>query len=156
MTTGENGEELSVREGMYLNAGQSIVNIINTQQVWAEFDIPQNDAAQLKVNGLIRLKFDQENTINAKVNFIQPFFKGEERFTKVRVYLNNPSDKYKIGQLVIGETDQQRKALWIPSSAHIDLGDKEIVFVKEEGAFKPKLVAVPNEPLPVPNRMDTL
>jgi len=52
-TTGENADELSVREGMYLNAGQSIVNIINTQQVWAEFDITQTDATQLKVNNLI-------------------------------------------------------------------------------------------------------
>jgi len=54
--------------------------------------------------------------------------------------LNNPSGKFKIGQLVHGETDQQRKVLWIPSFAFIDLGDKEIVFVKEDGAFKPKLI----------------
>jgi len=45
-----------------------------------------------------------------------------------------------LGQLVTGETAQQRKALWIPSSAHIDLGDKEIAFVKDEGVFKPKLI----------------
>jgi len=136
----ENGDELSVREGMYLNAGQTIVSIINTQQVWAEFDVPQSNKAQLKLNDVVLLKFDQNNKINAKINFVQPFFKSEVPFTKVRVYLSNPQSKYKIGQLVTGEIDQQRKALWIPSSARIDLGNKEIVFVKEEGAFKPKQI----------------
>ncbi len=137
---GKENEELSVREGMYLNAGQSIVNIIGTQQVWAEFDIPQREASQLKVNDLIRLKKDQENTIEGKINFVQPFFKGEEKFTKVRVCLNNPNGKYKVGQLVSGEIDQRKAALWIPSSARIDLGSKEIVFVKEDGVFKPKVI----------------
>ena len=140
ITTGENESELSVREGMYLSSGQPIINIINTQQVWAEFDIPQKDAAQLKLNDLIRLKFDKENTVNAKINFVQPFFKGEERFTRVRVYLNNSQGRYKIGQLVIGVIDRQKEALWIPSSTRVDLGNKEIVFVKVGGAFKPKLI----------------
>lgn len=144
VTTEESGGELSVREGMYLNAGQSIVNLINTRQVWAEFDIPQSDEAQVKINDLIRLKFDLENVINTKIGFVQPFFKGEERFVKVRVYLNNKEGKFKIGQLLIGETDKQRKALWIPSSARVDLGEKEIVFVKAEGVFKPRLIVTVN------------
>ncbi len=140
VATAENEEELSVREGMYLNAGQSIVSIINTQQVWAEFDVPQNEASQLKVNSPIQLKLDQENTVNSKINFVQPLFKAEAPFTKLRVYLSNPQGKFKIGQLVTGETNQLRKTLWIPASARIDLGNKEIVFVKEEGAFKPRLI----------------
>jgi multidrug efflux pump subunit AcrA (membrane-fusion protein) len=146
VTIGENEEELPVREGMYLNAGQSIVNIINAQQVWAEFDVPQNDASQLKVNSAIELKFDQEDAISARVNFVQPFFKAEAPFAKVRVYLNNPQSKYKIGQLVTGETKQQRKALWIPASARIDLGNKEIVFVKDEGIFRPRLIVTVKTP----------
>lgn len=132
--------ELFIREGMYLSTGQTIVKVINTQEAWAEFDIAQSKMAGLKLNDPIRIAVDDKNEIEAKVNFVQPFFKVEEKFTKVRVYLANPNNKYKIGQLVEGSLDQVRESLWIPASARLDLGTKEIAFVKKEGAFKSKLI----------------
>lgn len=132
--------ELSIREGMYLSTGQTIVKVVNTQQVWAEFDIAQNKIAGLKLGDPILVAADSKNEIEAKVNFVQPFFKGEEKFTKVRVHLVNPDSKYKIGQLIEGSVDDVSESLWIPASARLDLGTKEIAFVKKDGAFKPKLI----------------
>jgi membrane fusion protein, copper/silver efflux system len=133
------GSELLTREGMYVSTGQVLFKIVNTEQVWAEFDVYQQDAAFINVNDLVQLTFD--NTIEkmeAKVNFIQPFFKSGERFMKVRVYLPNTTNKFRIGQLAKASfTKPSKDLIWIPITARLDLGTKEIAFVKRRGAFRP-------------------
>ena len=70
--------EIGIREGTYVSSGQTLFKVINTAQVWAEFDLYQKDAASIKVNEPIKISFDDTNNeiIAAKVNFIQPFFKA--------------------------------------------------------------------------------
>ena len=132
--------ELQTREGMYVSAGQAIFKVINTQQVWAEFDVYQWDAAFVKVNDPVQLTFD--NTSEARkavVNFVQPFFKSGESFVKVRVYLSNAGNKFRIGQLLTASFDKtSNDSIWIPLSAKLDLGAREIAFTKRRGVFRPK------------------
>jgi len=42
----------------------------------------------VKVNDLAQIKLEESaEELNAQVNFVQPFYKEGENFTKVRVYL---------------------------------------------------------------------
>jgi membrane fusion protein, copper/silver efflux system len=134
--------ELATREGMYVNAGQSIFRVVNTDQVWAEFDVYQRDAASIKANHPVRLTFDNATEeMEAKVNFIQPFFKSGESFVKVRCYLSNPGNKFSIGQLVtVSFSTPSGNSLWIPRSARLDLGAREIAFIKRRGVFRPRAI----------------
>ncbi len=138
----ETSNELSTREGMYVNAGQSIFRVVNTDQVWAEFDVYQRDAASVKVNDPLKLTFDNSTTaVETKVNLIQPFFKTGESFVKLRSYLSNPGNKFSIGQLVTASfSAASGNSLWIPRSARLDLGSSEIVFIKRRGVFRPKAI----------------
>jgi len=135
-----NQTEIQLREGMYLNAGQTAFRVINTDKVWAEFNIYQQDASNIKVNQPIEISFNDPgiDKIEAKVNFVQPFFEAGENFTKVRVYLSNPKGKYKVGQLATGTiVSESKNGKWIPSSAVLDLGTKTIAFVKKGNEFQP-------------------
>jgi len=134
------GGELLTREGMYVNAGQAIFKIVNTEQVWAEFDLYQQDASFIKENDRVLLTFNNViEEIAANVNFIQPFFKDTESFVKVRVNLMNVGNKFRIGQLVTAHFSMPSKnTLWIPASARLDLGTKKIVFTRRRGIFRPK------------------
>ncbi len=134
------GGELLIREGMYVSTGQIIFKIVNTDQVWAEFDVYQRDAAFISENDRVHLTFDSTTEeVLASVNFIQPFFKNGENFVKVRVYLSNAGNKFRIGQLVKAQFSiPSKNTLWIPVSARLDLGTKEIVFTKRRGVFRPK------------------
>lgn len=134
--------ELAIREGMYVSAGQGIFSVVNTERVWAEFDLPQKDGGRIKVNDLIKIGVDHSSeTIEAKVNFIQPFFKGGENFTKIRVYLPNRSNHFRIGQLVTASFSATTAlSMWIPLSAKLDLGTSQVVFVKRRGVFRPKAI----------------
>jgi len=138
--TRSSGGELLIREGMYVSTGQIIFKIVNTEQVWAEFDVYQRDAAFISENDQVHLTFDNTpEEVVASVNFIQPFFKNGESFVKVRVYLSNPGNKFRIGQLVKAQFSiPSKNTLWIPVSARLDLGTKEIAFTKKRGVFRPK------------------
>ena len=132
--------ELLTREGMYIRTGQVIFKVINTDQIWAEFDVVPGDAAFININDPVSLTFDNTtDTVGAKVNFVQPFFKSGERFVKVRVYLQNVANKFRIGQLVTASfMNPSGNSLWIPQSARLDLGTQEIAFIKRRGVFRPK------------------
>lgn len=136
--------ELLTREGMYVTPGQVIFKVINTDYLWAEINTYQRDAAQLKVNDAIRLTFeDRSEGVEGKVDFIQPFLKDGENFIKVRVYLSNTGSKYQVGQLVKASLGKlSPTTMWIPASARLDLGTKEIVFIKRRGVFRPKEIVV--------------
>ena len=138
--TRSSGSELQTREGMYVSTGQVIFKVINTEQVWAEFDVFQRDVAFINENDRLHITFDNTSQeVESKVNFIQPFFKNGESFVKVRVYLPNVGNKLHIGQLVTAQFFiPSKNTLWIPVSARLDLGMKEIVFTKRRGVFHPK------------------
>jgi membrane fusion protein, copper/silver efflux system len=131
---------LTVREGMYLSAGQAVFKVVNTDKLWAEFDVYQRDVPYLKVNDRAQLTFEAApETVDAKVDMVQPFIKSGESFAKVRVYLPNADEHYRVGQLVKASFGKSSdSSLWIPSSARLDLGTREMVFVKRRGVFRPK------------------
>jgi multidrug efflux pump subunit AcrA (membrane-fusion protein) len=122
--------ELQIREGMYVSTGQVIFKVVNTEWVWAEFDVYQQDAAFININDPVQLSFDNNSkAIETRVHFVQPFFKIGESFMKARVYLPNAGSQFRIGQ---------KDSWWIPLSARLDLGTKEIAFIKRRGVFRPK------------------
>lgn len=132
--------ELLAREGMYVSSGQTLFKVINIDYMWADINTYQRDAAYLKVNDSIRLTLDDGSaSIETKVNFIQPFFKNGESFITVRVYLANTGNRYRAGQLVKASFGKfSPSTMWIPVTAKLDLGTKDIVFIKRRGVFRPK------------------
>ena len=139
----EDQTELELREGMYVTAGQALFKVADTKNVLAEFDLFSKDIASIKVNDPVKIKIEEAaGALDAKINFMQLFYKEGQRFTKVRVYLSNSHGNYRIGQLVSASFDKSSpESLWIPLSAQFDLGTRKIVFVKQQGMFQPKEIS---------------
>lgn len=136
--TSATSSSLSIREGMYLNAGQTVFRIINPNKVWAEFNIYQKDAAFIKANDPITIRLNQssEDVIQAKVSFVQPFFEAGESFSRIRVYLSNKNGELKVGTLATATfKNTAPNATWIPTSSVVDLGNKSVVFKKNKEVF---------------------
>lgn len=136
-----NGQnELQVRAGMYITAGQTLFKIADDGKVWAEFDVYAKDVSSIKLNDPLRLESDDMSQgVEGRVDFIQPFYKNGESFTKVRVYLQNNNGQFRIGQWVSASFDKSLKgSMWIPLSAQLDLGTKKIVFIRKAGIFQPQ------------------
>lgn len=130
----------SVREGDYVTAGQPLFKIINTEAVRIELNLSPEQSGHLQLNHELEMKINQ-SPVKGRVDFIQPFFKNNEEFVKVWVYVKNPD--LKIGALVAAHwTVPSVEAFWVPRQAVVDLGNQSIVFVKEREAFVPRVVTV--------------
>jgi len=147
INTDENQTNLDVREGMYVTASQTIFKVANAKNVWAEFDVYSKDASLIKVGDPIQITIDElKDEQDKKVNFVEPFYKEGENFTKVRVYLSNSDGKYRVGQLVSASFDKSsRESLWIPVLSQLDLGTKRVVFIKGKETFQPIEIATGNQ-----------
>jgi len=129
-----------IREGSYVTTGQALFKVVNTSALRVELNIAIAQAGSVKAGDKILLDFGNEETEEAKVDFVQPFFSEGEEFAKVRVYVRN-TEGLRIGQLVSATLQfQTTETLWLPKEAILDMGIEKIAFVKERGVFKPKKI----------------
>lgn len=130
-----------LREGQYVNAGQSLFTIYNADKLIAEFTFKPALATLVKKGDrFVFYKISDKSTAqNATIGLIQPVFKGGENFTIARVYLNKPN--FSVGELLTARIPVLLPASWwLPESALVALGNQSVLFKKEGNVFVPKTV----------------
>lgn len=121
-----------IREGMYVNSGQTLFSVNDLDEVWAIVSLETKFEPHFKLNDdfLLNSEIVPGKDIHGKVNFIEPSFKDDQRFLQARVYLNNKDHLLKINSLVKGKIIQASHNLWmLPSSSVYDLGRRKVVWV---------------------------
>lgn len=127
-----------LQEGGYVSAGQTLFNIINPSELWAEINISTSQAASFKKNARVMVIADDGKKTQGHIELIQPFYDQGSTFTKVRISLNNSSRNLRIGQLIKASVvGKPILGLWIPSSALLDLGTRRVAFVRKNHALSP-------------------
>lgn len=136
--------ELAIREGMYVEKGQSLFRVVDPSQLWAEFTVYASEAASLQLGDPVEISWGpgEEQSLQARLSFIQPFFNEGENFVNVRAYVSGKEAPLRVGQLIEGEvTSTTEESLWVPVLAVLDLGDRKVVFQQvEPTVFRPRLV----------------
>lgn len=143
-TTAGGQQSIQLREGMYLSAGQQLLRVVNTAQLWAEFNASASEITSLAKGTPLQITFPQlpEETLAAKIDFVQPYFDEGQNFAKVRAYIPGSQKLAMIGQLVTAEaTYSTAPALWVPKAAILDIGTKSVAFKKIKGVFEPVAVS---------------
>jgi Cu(I)/Ag(I) efflux system membrane fusion protein len=75
--------------------------------------------------------------IAGMVDFIEPVLQGGDKTTSIRVYIDNMDHELKVNALVKASIQTGTvKALWIPKTALLDLGNTKVVWVKQGILFK--------------------
>lgn len=145
-TTTSSGSSTSVssstpvllREGQYVNAGQSLFTIYRTGNLVAEFALKPEMAAQIKRGQklIFRTNTATGEIYTGTIGLIQPIVQSGENFTMARVYIND--NKILPGQLVIANIPVvYNKGWWLPKKAVWQSGNKAIVFKKQDDVFVP-------------------
>ena len=100
--TESSSQEFTIKEGMYVEKGQTIFNIYNTGKVWAILTIYPDGVGMIKVGQKIVIFLDAQNSlkIDARIDFIEPFISNNQNTTQARVYLNNKNNEFKVGRIV--------------------------------------------------------
>jgi len=129
--------ELSLKEGMYVEKGQTLLMLMDHHKVWAALQVFTSDQSLVKMGNRVRIipETDTLAVIDGKIDFIEPFFRPNSQTLTVRVYFHNAS-MLPVGSHVTANIYTTRhNALWLPQSAVISLGLNEVVFVKRPGGF---------------------
>lgn len=139
-----NNLPLAVKEGMYVDKGQTLFNVVNPHMLWAIIKIDPSSVSSIKLNQPVKITLPDMpgKTINAKVDFIEPVLENGDKTTSIRVYLDNMDHALKVNSLVKAEILTGKTAgLWIPRTALVDLGRTQIVWLKYGSLFKAKQVS---------------
>jgi len=133
-----NNLPLSIKEGMYIEKGQNLFNVVNPHMLWVILKVDQSSIVALKLNQPVKITLPDipGKTINAKVDFIEPVLREGDNTISIRVYLDNMDHELKVNSLVKAEIQTGKTGgLWIPRTALIDLGRTHIVWLKNGPGF---------------------
>ncbi|GAA4340798.1 efflux RND transporter periplasmic adaptor subunit [Flaviaesturariibacter amylovorans] len=133
---------LLLREGQYVGAGQTVFSVYRDQNLVAEFALQPALAASVKRGQkLVFFKSnDPESVYTGSIGLIQPTYRAGSSFTLARVY--TADSRLRVGQLVTARIPVLNRGWWLPSSAVVDLGGRQVVFRKDGRVFAPVEVKV--------------
>lgn len=134
-----NNRPLAVKEGMFVQKGQTLFNVVDPHMLWAVIKIDPSAISAVRLNQPVKIALPDVpgKIINGKVNFIEPVLENGDKTTSIRVYVNNMHHDLKVNSLVKAEIQTGTKSgLWIPRSAVVDLGRTRIVWLKQGSLFR--------------------
>ena len=137
-------EELPLKEGMYIQKGQTIFSVYNPSRVWALLNIYADNQSTIKRGDVVELtsEANPDKSFFGRVDFIEPFFRKENKTLSVRVFFDNSKLQLPVGSQVKATISGQPKmANWLPKESIVSLGLDEVVFVKAPGGFMPHIVS---------------
>lgn len=141
----EQAAPLAIREGQYVDRGQGVFQVVNTDQVWALLQVYARDVAAVRPGQPVEItRNDQPQAppMRGKVALLEPVLAGDAATVTARVYLPNPAGQLRIGQLVTARIAAPVSAgLWVPATAVVELGTRQVVFRQQSDS--PRLLAVP-------------
>jgi membrane fusion protein, copper/silver efflux system len=118
-----------IREGAYVNKGQTLFTVNDLQRVWALLTIDPGFAINKGDSVLLHIGNDD---IIAVIGFMEPYYRSGQKFSRVRIYLENKTGKYKLNDIFTAELLQPKgnNVLSVPARSILDLGARKIVWVK--------------------------
>lgn len=136
-------QELSLKEGMYLQKGQTIFKVYNPNKVWALLNIYPSDQVFIKVGNKVKIvpEAKPDKDFNSSIYFIEPFFRPGSKTLTARVNIDNSALQLPIGsQLRATIFSNAINAKWLPKEAILSLGLAKVVFVRSGNGYKTQKV----------------
>jgi Cu(I)/Ag(I) efflux system membrane fusion protein len=134
-----NNLPLAIKEGMYIEKGQTLFNVVNPHQLWAVIKVDQSAVASLKLNQAVTVSLPDVpgKTIEGEVDFIEPSLESGDKTTSIRVYLHNMDHSLKVNSVVKAVIQTgSASGLWIPRTAIVNLGQKKVIWLKTGSAYQ--------------------
>lgn len=135
-------QELNVRAGMTVAAGDSLARVNGLSSVWLAVAVPEAEAGSIAVGQAVeaRLAAFPGEVLSGTVSAILPETNPDSRTLRVRVELPNPDGRLRPGLTaqvrLLRSTEQS--LLWVPSEAVIRTGRRALVMLAEDaGRYRP-------------------
>jgi Cu(I)/Ag(I) efflux system membrane fusion protein len=123
-----------VSVGDYLTTGKVLFDVQNLSNLWALFDVYENDLPKIKVGS--KISFTTPSAPNkifkANITFVNPVIDPQTRVATIRSEVYNSGSKLKPEMFITGELSSSQKSgnLAVPKSAVLWTGQRSVVYVK--------------------------
>ncbi|KAF0248144.1 MAG: RND family efflux transporter MFP subunit [bacterium] len=149
--------ERLVNAGAGIEVGKPLFTIANLSTLWVIANVPESQIHQLKAGNTTQVYSPVlgQDSLSGKITYIDPVLNEDTRTAKVRIEINNPDNKLKVGMFVevalqteTSSNLESKKSLLIPEEAIQRIGERIVVFIpqeKEEGHFEVREVQLGGE-----------
>jgi Cu(I)/Ag(I) efflux system membrane fusion protein len=131
--------ELTLKEGMYVQKGQTLFQLYNTDQSWIILSLFAGSSSLLKTGTPITITPETapDKPFQATISYIEPFYREGSKTLTARVYFDNTSKMLPIGSQVKATISLHASPVtWLPRKAVLSLGLHQVVLKKENGLFQ--------------------
>jgi Cu(I)/Ag(I) efflux system membrane fusion protein len=137
----ESAKILSVKEGQYVMMGETVLNVISNENTAVIIQVRSEDMSKIKIGSEAEVTIEEGSVMNGKVEFIEPILRSGTKTVSAKIYFNNTKANFKIGSLVTAKIKSDEfEALWIPTSALVNLGNEKVVWISKNGYFISKKI----------------
>jgi Cu(I)/Ag(I) efflux system membrane fusion protein len=136
-------QELSLKEGMYIQKGQTVFKVYNPNNVWALLNIYPSDQVFIKVGNKVKIvpEAKPDKYFSSSIYFIEPFFRPGSKTLTARVNIDNNALQLPIGSQVRATIfSNPVNAEWLPKEAILSLGLEKVVFIRSGNGYKTQKV----------------
>ncbi|MGN6295151.1 MAG: efflux RND transporter periplasmic adaptor subunit [Ginsengibacter sp.] len=136
--------ELSIKEGMYVEKGQPVFQVNNMNNIWINLNFFPGENSLIRVGLPVTIipETAPDKKILSRIGFVEPFYKNNSKTLSTRVYLDNSKLMIPVGSQVKATVNINTKFdNWLPKESVLSLGLNKIVFVKDGGVFKAQSVS---------------
>lgn len=147
LRSGIDGVVTSIRagRGSYASSAEPLVVIADLSKVWAEFRVPERDAAALEPGDPVKMKESLgAHATTGTIGFISPTVDEDTQSVVVRAVLANDDGTWRPGTFIEAEieTGTTNAAVAVTRNALHDMDGKTVVFVREAEHFEPRAVSI--------------
>jgi Cu(I)/Ag(I) efflux system membrane fusion protein len=131
-------EELPVKEGMYVEKGQTVFQVFNMDRSWALLRLFPGQEHLVRKGDPVDVvpETAPDKAFTGRVDLMEPLYRTGDKSPVVRVYFDNRHRDIPIGS-------QARATIrpaaivgnWLPKEAVLSLGMDRIVFLRVNGGF---------------------
>ncbi|MCF5699960.1 efflux RND transporter periplasmic adaptor subunit [Pseudomonas syringae] len=143
-------QELNVREGMTVAAGETLARVNGLNSVWLALAVPETESGSILMGQTAEAHLPAFPGVVLKgvVSAILPETNPDSRTLRVRVELPNPEGRLRPGMTarVSLNRSTEQSVLWVPSEAVIRTGRRALVMLAEDaGRYRPVEVQLGQE-----------
>ena len=139
MDVSKEAGELPLKEGMYVEKGQTVFQLYNTDQSWILLSLFAGSSSLVKIGSAVTITPETapDHPFQARISYIEPFYRDNSKTITARVYFENAQKMLPIGSQVKAIIHAQTgPGVWLPREAVLSLGLHQVVLKKENGLFQ--------------------
>lgn len=143
-------DNLSIREGFYVQPGNTLFSIGALDRVWVEAEVFERQASLVREGAKVTMTLDYLPGVawEGEVDYIYPTLDSQTRTVRLRLQFDNPGNRLlpnMFAQVVI-HSENDAPALLIPREALIRTGSQDrVVLALGDGRFKSVAVTAGRE-----------